>query len=122
MLFVEVLARTELEDGARLLTGALLREKAALGFLTVDEAQVFVASKLESGEPIILDLFGGRTSQIPHAINLDIIADEGIRASTSDLGRIFPNNSVDEIVVSGPQAPFIEEAAQILKPGGRIYQ
>ncbi len=37
------------------------------------------------------------------------------------MAQIFPPNSVDEIIASSPQAPFLEQAAQILKPGGRIY-
>lgn len=28
---------------------------------------------------------------------------------------------MSEIIASGPQAPFLEEAALVLKPGGRIY-
>ncbi|MGB3692287.1 MAG: hypothetical protein WBG70_23240 [Spirulinaceae cyanobacterium] len=89
-------------------------------FLNVDEAKAFVARKIASGESITLDLFGGRVSQLPGAINYDIVAEEGIRATIGDLSKIFPDNSVDEIVASGPQAAFLEEAARLLKPGGRI--
>ena len=68
-----------------------------------------------------MDLFGGATSQILNAINVDAEAESGIKASVEDLGQIFPPGSVSEIIVSGPQAPFLEQAAMILKPGGRIY-
>ncbi|HLK55611.1 MAG TPA: methyltransferase domain-containing protein, partial [Chthonomonadaceae bacterium] len=70
---------------------------------------------------ITLDLFGGEKSQIPGAINVDLNAkaQPGVAADVTRLP--FANNSVDEIVASGPRAPFIEEAARVLKPGGRIY-
>ncbi|HAG81738.1 MAG TPA: hypothetical protein DCL61_11355 [Cyanobacteria bacterium UBA12227] len=90
-------------------------------FLNVEEAREFIAQKIASGESLTLDLFGGRISQIPGAINIDMIAEEGIRATIADLVRIFPDNSVDEIIASGPQAEFLEEAARVLKPRGRIY-
>jgi hypothetical protein len=61
------------------------------------------------------------SSQITDAINYDIIAEQGIRANVSELANIFPANSVDKIIVSGPQAEFLEQAAIILKAGGRIY-
>ncbi|MCT7994236.1 hypothetical protein [Laspinema olomoucense] len=80
-----------------------------------------VRQKIALGEPLIVDLFGGTTSQILDAINVDCVAESGIKASVEDLGQIFPPGSVSEIVVSGPQSPFLEQAAMILKPGGRIY-
>ena len=43
------------------------------------------------------------------------------RGSVEDLAKIFPDNSVDEIIANGPQAEFLEEAARITKPGGKIY-
>jgi filamentous hemagglutinin len=48
---------------------------------------------------IILDLFGGLTSQIPGAINVDRIAAQGIRTDIS-IGVPFHENSVDEIIAS----------------------
>jgi hypothetical protein len=89
--------------------------------LNAAEGAVLVAQKLALGEEIIVDIFGGKASQIPDAINVDLIAEDGIRASVSDLPQIFPPGSVSEIIASGPQAPFLEEAALVLKPGGRIY-
>ncbi|MBD1927910.1 hypothetical protein H6F74_16905 [Trichocoleus sp. FACHB-90] len=50
-----------------------------------------------------------------------MIAEEGIRASINDLPNIFPPDSVSEIIASNPQATFLEQAALVLKPGGRIY-
>ena len=77
--------------------------------------------KIALGEALIVDLFGGATSQIPDAINIDWVAESGIKALVEDLCKIFPPSSVSEIVVSGPQSSFLEQAAIILKQGGRIY-
>jgi filamentous hemagglutinin len=75
--------------------------------------------------PIVLDLFGGRTSQIPGAINVDIIAEQGVRASASKLP--FASGSVDQIIASNPYIPggsgmmdFLPGVAETLKPGGQI--
>ena len=65
-----------------------------------------------------LDLFGGRVSQIPGAINVDLIATSGVRASTSALP--FRSGSVAEVIASGPQASFLNEAARVLQPGGQL--
>ena len=92
-----------------------------MGFLNLEEAREFIAHKIASGEKIILDLFGGKTSQIPGAVNIDVVAEDGIRGTIADLAIIFPENSVDEIIASGPQAEFLEEVARIVKGGGRIY-
>jgi hypothetical protein len=89
--------------------------------LTVSQGAALVAQKITLEEPLIVDLFGGVTSQIVDAINVDCIAESGIKASVEDLCKIFPPESVSEIVVSGPQSPFLEQAAIILKRGGRIY-
>jgi RHS repeat-associated protein len=71
------------------------------------------------GSGLTVDLFGGKTSQIPDAVNLDTIAEQGIRASATDLP--FATGSVSEIIASGPRSPFLEEASRVLEPGGRIY-
>ncbi len=69
---------------------------------------------------IILDLFGGLTSQIPGAINVDRIAAQGIRTDIS-IGVPFHENSVDEIIASGPRAVFLDEAARVLKKDGKVF-
>jgi|GEM_PF-2517870 RHS repeat-associated protein len=81
---------------------------------------VFVAARggAQSRE-IVLDLFGGASSQIPGAVNIDLRATAGIRADVSSLP--IASESVDTIVASGPRAPFLDEASRVLKPGGRIY-
>ncbi len=89
--------------------------------LNITEGAKLVATKLALGEEIIIDIFGGKNSQIPNAINIDLVAESGIRASIKDLPKIFPPGSASEIIASGPQAPFLEEAAFVLKQGGRIY-
>jgi ubiquinone/menaquinone biosynthesis C-methylase UbiE len=52
---------------------------------------------------VTLDLFGGRTSQIPGATNVDIIATDGIKANALELP--FVNGSIDEIIISNPYLP-----------------
>ena len=68
---------------------------------------------------ITLDLFGGSTSQISGAINVDLRAQSGVIADVTTLP--FADESVNQIVASGPRAPFLDEASRVLKPGGRIY-
>jgi len=86
---------------------------------------------LNSQEPLVLELFGGKTGKVPGAINIDIIAEQGIRANLlTDKLSFVPSNSVDEIVTFNPFIPkeaggtgildFLPEAARTLKPGGRI--
>jgi RHS repeat-associated protein len=66
---------------------------------------VFVAARGgNQARQIIVDLFGGASSQIPGAINIDIRATSGIRASVSSLP--IASESVDIVVASGPRAPF----------------
>lgn len=89
--------------------------------LNITEGANLVAAKLALGEEIIIDIFGGKNSQIPDGINVDLVAESGIRASVKSLPEIFPPGSASEIIASGPQAPFLEEAALVLKQGGRIY-
>ncbi|MBI1925710.1 hypothetical protein HYR99_15835 [Candidatus Poribacteria bacterium] len=68
---------------------------------------------------MVLDLFGGVTSQIRGAVNVDKIAAQGVRA---DIGKGLPfrSRSVNEIIASGPRAVFLDEAARVLKIGGKI--
>jgi hypothetical protein len=89
--------------------------------LNLEEGVELIINNLALGETIILDLFGGKFSQVPNAINIDLMADSGIRASVADFLTKLPKNSIDEIIASNPQADFIERAATALKLGGRIY-
>lgn len=75
-------------------------------------------AKAASSE-VTLDLFGGAHSKIAGAINVDTKAMSGVRASTEALP--FKTGSVSEVIASGPQAPFLSEAARVLKPGGSIF-
>ena len=89
--------------------------------LNVTEGVNLTANKSSSKENIILDLFGDKISQIPEAINVDLIAESGIKASVAELLPKLPRQSIDQIIASNPQAFFLEYAAPVLKPGGRIY-
>jgi filamentous hemagglutinin len=81
-----------------------------------------------SKEPLVLDLFGGAKSQVPGAINVDIVAEEGIRASATKLP--FKAGSADQVIASNPYIPkevgtesimdWLPEAANVLKPGGQL--
>jgi filamentous hemagglutinin len=81
-----------------------------------------------SKEPLVLDLFGGAKSQVPGAINVDIVAQEGIRASATKLP--FAAGSADQVIASNPYLPkgvgtesimdWLPEAANVLKPGGQL--
>ncbi|MES2407736.1 MAG: hypothetical protein V4528_10505 [Pseudomonadota bacterium] len=80
---------------------------------------------VNGGAPIVLDLFGGRTSQIPGAINVDISAMQGIRASATKLP--FQGGIADKVVASNPYIQggsgimdFLPGAADALKPGGQL--
>lgn len=75
---------------------------------------------------IVLDLFGGEVSQIPGAINVDLIARQGVRGTATSLP--FRSGAIDEIVISNPFIPggggsmdFLPEAARVLRPGGKIF-
>ena len=93
----------------------------ATGLYTPDSADIL----LNSQEDITLELFGGTTGQLPGAINIDIIAEQGIRADLLTDGLSFiPSNSVDEIVTFNPFIPkdaggtgildYLPEAARTL--------
>ncbi len=86
---------------------------------------------LESQERLVLELFGGKTAKVEGAINVDRIAEKGIRADIIiDKLSFIPNNRVDEIIVFNPYIPkeiggngildYLPEAARILKIGGEI--
>ena len=89
--------------------------------MEITAAVELINNKLLLNQKIILDLFGGQTSQIPEAINIDLIAESGIKGSIPELLLKLPRESIDEIIASNPQAYFLSDAAPILKPGGRIY-
>jgi RHS repeat-associated protein len=76
---------------------------------------VFLAARggAQSRE-IVVDLFGGASSQISGAINIDLRAQVGIRADAASLP--IASESVDKVVASGPRAPFLDEASRVLKP------
>ncbi|MGA3892034.1 DUF637 domain-containing protein, partial [Ralstonia nicotianae] len=78
-----------------------------------------------AGSPVVLDLFGGRTSQILGAVNVDIVAQDGVRASATQLP--FGAATADRIVASNPYLPggsgimdWLPGAANALKPGGTL--
>lgn len=89
--------------------------------LNITEGVEFITERLLLEQNITLDLFGGKTSQIPKAINVDLIAESGIKASIAELLPKLPRQSIDQIIASNPQAYFLEYTAPVLKPGGRIY-
>jgi hypothetical protein len=90
-----------------------------------------LAKAIKDKDRVVLELFGGKEGKVPGAINVDIVAEKGIRADLMKEKLSFiPNNSVDEIVTFNPYIPkeaggtgimdYLPEAARVLKPGGRI--
>jgi SAM-dependent methyltransferase len=90
-----------------------------------------LAKAIKDKDRVVLELFGGKEGKVPGAINVDIVAEKGIRADLmKDKLSFIPNNSVDEIVTFNPYIPkeaggtgimdYLPEAARVLKPGGRI--
>ena len=82
---------------------------------------------------IILDIFGGEYSQTRNvlrygdAINVDIIASQGVRASALTLP--FKSGSVDEIIINNPyiqgnvdsfRVTIYEEASRVLKENSTV--
>ena len=93
--------------------------------LSYEDISKFSPKGANSGGRVVLDLFGGKTSQIPGAINVDITATQGVRASATQLP--FRAGIADEVIASNPYIPggggmmaFLPEAAQTLKPGGQL--
>jgi len=86
---------------------------------------------IKDKDRVTLELFGGQEGKIPGAINIDIIAEQGIRADIlAEKLTFIPDNSVDEIITFNPFIPaevggtgimdYLVDAARVLKPGGRI--
>ena len=86
---------------------------------------------LNSQKRVVLELFGGKKGKVPGAINVDIVAQQGVRADLlTDKLSFVPDNSVDEIIIFNPFiakeaggtgiADFLPESARVLKPGGQI--
>jgi hypothetical protein len=86
---------------------------------------------VRAASPVILDIFGGRVSQIPGAISVDIIAEgsSAIRASATQLP--IKSGIADQIIVSNPYIKglpvaertimqWLPEATRVLKPGEKI--
>ena len=91
----------------------------ALGPAGVSTLGVGVGTVLARSSNVTVDLFGGARSQIDNAINVDLIAEAGVRASSEALP--FADTSVNTLVASGPQGRFLSEASRVLAPGGRLF-
>ncbi|QSI28274.1 LysM peptidoglycan-binding domain-containing protein [Variovorax sp. RKNM96] len=78
-----------------------------------------------SRDPVVLDLFGGYTSQTAGAINVDLRALEGVKASALQLP--FANGVADQLLISNPYIPqgrgmmdFLPEAVRVLRTDGQM--
>ncbi len=89
-----------------------------------------ISTLRRAGASIVIDLFGGRTSQIAGAINVDIAATSGIRADVTR-GLPLASGVADEVIATNPYIPglpagsnaantWLPEAARVLRPGGRL--
>ncbi|GLQ95089.1 putative Ig domain-containing protein [Dyella acidisoli] len=79
-----------------------------------------------NGSSVVLDLFGGKTSQVPGAINVDLVAQDGVRASALQLP--FQDGAASQIVASNPYIPggsgmmdYLPEASRVLQQDGQIF-
>jgi RHS repeat-associated protein len=86
---------------------------------------------LAGRDSVSLELFGGKTGQLKNSINIDIEATQGVKANIlTDKLSFIPDNTVDEITTFNPFIPkeyggtgisdYLEEAARVVKPGGKI--
>jgi len=71
-----------------------------------------------------VEFFGGENGFIPTALNVDIVAQTGFKGTIAEFAKEASrrglNGTIDRIIASGPQALFLDEASQLLKPGGEI--
>ena len=72
----------------------------------------------------VVEFFGGASPKVRGALNVDLIAEQGLRGSVDDFFKFARNQNllgtVDEIVASGPQANFLEASSELLKSGGQL--
>jgi RHS repeat-associated protein len=66
-----------------------------------------------------VDLMGGK-SGTPGYINYDIQATTGISDDVANFGQHFGPNSVTELIVNNPMAPFLEHVTPAIQTGGRV--
>lgn len=68
-----------------------------------------------------VDLMGGENSRYGNGyINFDRNAKSGIKADISDFKNHFGDNTISEMIVDNPQAPFLEIVSGALQSGGTI--
>ena len=111
------------ESGSSILDDLL---RGSRSFKTTTKAALEVTnSKFTFGAgKRIVEFFGGARGFIPSAINVDVVAVHGFKGTIADFAKQATkrglNGTIDRVVASGPQAPFLDEAAQLLKPGGEL--
>ena len=89
--------------------------------LNVEEAIEFIAEKIATGEPIVLDLFGGETSQNPGANKFRTCwRRKRAERKLPNWELFFQPIAQTRLSILGPRSPFLEAATIILKPGGLI--
>jgi hypothetical protein len=111
---------------------AIIRASSEKLLFTPDDINILLKSKELKKQPIVLELFAGEKEIVPGAINIDRIAEEGIKINFVESKLSFvPSNSVDEIITFNPfikDLPitdknmffFLEDAARTVKPRGQI--
>lgn len=105
-----------MKEGVNIIGGAAMGQ--ALGLL--------LGQVIRSGKPVILDFFGGETSQIKGALNIDPAATKGFKGTIEEFVQVAKKNNitgnVDKIVANNPYgyADYVADAAQLLKKDGTI--
>ncbi|MGN6641306.1 MAG: RHS repeat domain-containing protein [Mucilaginibacter sp.] len=80
----------------------------------------------EAGGPVILDFFGGSTSNTRGAINIDPQAQSGFKGTIEEFVQVAKKSrimgGVDKIIANNPYgySDYLADAAQLLKKGGTI--
>jgi RHS repeat-associated protein len=90
-----------------------------LGSGATRTAEVLTETSAKRAIVPTLDLFGGKISQIPGAINVDLQATSGVRALSTELP--FGAGVFKDVVASGPRAEFLSEASRVMSTGGRLF-
>ena len=125
------MAKTAASIGAVALPGSISGAKQIADSVNLKDLTKLVSDKQARGEKVIVDLGGGKTSQIKGAINFDPLnkQKDGVSATVTNVKKHpidkerttpLPDSAIDVIYATGPRTPVYKDAARALKPGGQV--